>query len=148
MSMDIHVCWRGTFAPTRGALAEALKKVGFEATVLHDFLEEEGYWPIDIEGVKTGVEVYPNEDLADLRDIYPTYAEAAGSRDRGVTFTFHSDPMEGAVAVALAAAITQLCDAVIYEPSEGVVYSPQRAIEEARKDFERAKTEGYTPRDG
>lgn len=147
MSMEIHVCWRGEFTPRRSDLVDALKKVGFEATVLHDFLDEEGFWPIDIEGLRTGVEAYRDEDLDELREIYPVLAEALGDRDQGVTFTFHGDAAEAGVALALPAAIAQLCDAVIYEPSEGVVYSVKRAVEEARSAFDEARQNGYRSRE-
>jgi hypothetical protein len=146
MSMDIYVCWQGAFAPSRVDLTDALKKVGFDATVLHDFIDEEGYWPIDIEGMKTGVEAYRNEDLAGLREDYPVLSAVLGDRDRGATFTFGGDPAECGVAMALAAASAQLCDAVIYEPSEGVIYLLERAVQEARRSFEEAKKEGYDVR--
>jgi len=150
MSMDIHVCWRGAFVPSRAALQEALKTVGFEATVLHDFAEGDGFWPIDFGDVKTGVEIYPDDDLDELKENYPNLAAVLDGQDRGVTFTFGSDVAEGATALALAAALAQLggptIAAVIYEPSEGVVYSISRAADDAREWFETARREGYQVR--
>jgi hypothetical protein len=147
MSMDIHVCWRGAFAPSRAALQGALKEVGFEATVLHDFPGDGGFWPIDIGEFKTGVEADADDDLDELVEDYPVLAAALDGRDRGVTFTFGGDPAEAGTALALAAAIAHLCGAVVYEPSEGVTYSTSRAAAEARDSFEMAKKEGYRQRE-
>jgi hypothetical protein len=147
MSMDIHVCWRGAFAPSRAALQGALKEVGFEATVLHDFPGDGGHWPIDIGEFKTGVEADADDDLDELVEAYPVLAAALDGRDKGVTFTFAGDPAEAGAALALAAAIAQLCDAVVYEPSEGVIYSMSRTVTEARNCFEEAKKKGYRARE-
>jgi hypothetical protein len=147
MSMDLHVCWQGDFKPSRQALREALAAIGFEATVLHDFADGEGYWPIDIAGYRTGVETYAERDLTELRDLYPVLAKALDGRDSGVTFTFGGDAGECGTALALAAALAQLGDVIIYEPSEGIVFPATRAADEARQMFEVARQEGCRQRD-
>ncbi len=146
MSMDLHVCWKGELAMDKPRLAQALSAAGFSATILYDLPGSQGYWPIDIDGFRSGVEVYFDDDLHELRDIYPVLAAALGERDRGATFTFGSDAAEAGVACALAAAICRLGDVVVYEPSEGVIYSADRATEEARNMFQIALREGYRER--
>jgi hypothetical protein len=146
MSMNLHVCWAGDLPVDRPKLKEGLAAAGFDATILHDFVDAQGFWPVDIDGFRSGVEVDFQSDLDELREFYPVLSEALGARDKGVTFTFAGDWAEGAVGCALAAALAHLGEVVIYEPSEGVVWSPQRAIEEARQSFELARKEGYRKR--
>ena len=147
MSLNLHVCWGGELPLDRPALKQALAAAGFDATILHDFVGAEGYWPVDIDGYRSGVEIDFQHDLKELREDYPVLSEALGARDKGVVFTFGGDHAEGGVACALAAALARLGDVVIYEPSEGVVYSPERAVAEARQSFEMAAKEGYRARD-
>ena len=147
MSIDLHVCWRGAFAPTRAALQEALKAVGFEAAVLHDFADSCGYWPIDIATLKTGMEIYFDPDLGELKELYPVLAVALEDRDQGVTFTSHGDAAELGASLALAAAISHLSGAIIYEPIEGVTHLPSRSVAEARDFFADASANGYNQRE-
>jgi hypothetical protein len=127
-------------------LQDALKAVGFEATVLHDFAGSYGYWPIDIATLKTGVEIYFDSDLSELKELYPVLAAALDGRDRGVTFTSHGDSAELGVSLALVAAISHLSGAVMYEPIEGVIHLPSRAVAEAREFFAEASSRGYNER--
>jgi hypothetical protein len=142
MSMDLHVCWRGDITFESAKLKSALDTLGFEATVLHDFNSADGFWPIEIAGCKAGVEVYFNEDLEELSEFYPLLATALEGRDRGATFTMHGEAGEYGTAMALAAALASLAEVVIYEPSDDVILSPEKSVEEARYFFEQAKREG------
>jgi hypothetical protein len=146
MSMNLHVCWAGDLPLDRAKLKEGLAAAGFDATILYDFVGAEGFWPVDIDAFRSGVEVDFQSDLDELRDFYPVLSEALGARDKGVTFTFAGDWAEGAVACALAAALTHLGDVVIYEPSAGEIWSSARAADEARQSFELARKEGYRAR--
>jgi len=146
MSMDINVCWRGALQPSRTELAQALAALGFEATVLHDFRDNEGYWPIDIAGYKTGVFTSFNDDLSELKEFYPVLSEALDGRDKGVTLSFGSDSAEAGAVLAIAAALARLGDVILYEPSEGVVFPAEQAANEAREMFDSAKREGYRER--
>ena len=76
MSMDLHVCWRGDLAWDRARLKGALDALGFDATVLYDFEGSSGFWPVDLAGCKTGVEVYFDDNLAELTEMYPELAAA------------------------------------------------------------------------
>ena len=147
MSLEIHVCWRGEFSPSRAELQKTLESAGFEAEVLHDFVGSYGYWPIDLSGLKTGVEVYFDHNVPNLREIYPVLAGAVGDRDKAVTFTFGGDPAECGVAFALAAAIAQMTDAVIYDPQSAEVVSTVDAISTAKLFFKDPREQGYRARE-
>ncbi len=147
MSMEPHVCWQGELTFDRSQLEGALAALGFASTVLHDFHEADGFWPVDIAGCKTGVEIYLENDLEALREDYPELASALGGRDKGATFRWGGDAAECATGLALAAALARLGDVVIYEPSEGVSYSETRAADEARNMFKIAEKEGYRGRE-
>ncbi|MDP2377124.1 MAG: hypothetical protein Q8M36_26155, partial [Reyranella sp.] len=88
MSMDLHVCWRGDLAWDRTRLKAALDALGFEATVLYDFEGASGFWPVDLAGCKTGVEIYFDDNLAELAEMYPELAAAVDGRDKVVNFTW------------------------------------------------------------
>ena len=147
MSLDIHVCWRGAFSPSRADLQDALKAAGFDVTLLHDFVGSYGYWPIDISGLKTGVELYFYDNVPNLKEIYPVLAAAVGDKDKAVTLTFGGDYAEYGAAFALGAAIARMTDAIIYEPQIGRVISPSDAIEAAQLFFKDAKEKGYRVRE-
>lgn len=146
MSMNLHVCWAGDLPLDRTKLKEGLTAAGFDAAIRYDFVGAEGFWPVDIDAFRSGVEVDFQRNLDELREYYPVLRDALGERDRGVTFTFGGDWAEGAVACALAAGLARLGDVVIYEPSAGEVWSAARAVEEARQSFEMASKEGYRAR--
>jgi hypothetical protein len=146
MSMDLHVCWVGELAWDKQKLKESLAASGLDANILHDLVDAKGFWPVDVDGFRSGVEVYFESDLDELRENYPILGAVLGARDKGVTFVFHGDAAEGGVACALAAALGRLGDAIIYEPSAGEVWSSDRAAEEARQMFESARKEGYHER--
>lgn len=147
MSMDLHVCWRGDLAWDRAGLKAALDALGFEATVLYDFEGAEAYWPIELAGCKTGVEVYFDDSLEELTQTYPELAAAVDGRDKLVNFNWGGDFAEGGTALALAAALTTLGDAIIFDPQGAICLSGAEAAEEARKMFELARTEGYRAHD-
>lgn len=142
MSMELYVCWRRDRAVESGKLKSALDGLGFEATVLHDFDKADGFWPIEIAGCKTGVEIYLDYDLQELSDDYPLLATALEGRDKAAMFVMHSKAAEYGTAMALAAALARLTDAVIYDPSDDVILSPEKSAEDARYMFEEAKQEG------
>lgn len=147
MSMDFHVCWQGERAVDAASLGDALRALGFKSTILHDFNDADGYWPIDMDGFRTGVEIYLQSDLSELKGFYPVLAAALEGRDRGATFVCHSDAAECGVAVALAAALARLFDGIMYEPIEGVIFPIERAVAEAKGMFESARKDGYRDRE-
>jgi hypothetical protein len=146
MSMDFHVCWQGERAVDTASLGDALRALGFEATILHDFNEAHGYRPIDMDGLRTGVEIYLDSDLGELRRNYEVLEAALEGRDRGATFVTHGDSAECGVGMALAAALARLFDGIMYEPIEGVIFPIERAVAEAKGMFESARKDGYRDR--
>jgi len=149
MSMELHVCWHGELAVDSVKLKNALDALGFDAIVQYDdFDTAEGFWPIEIAGLKTGVEIQHEDDLQELSELYPVLATALDGRDKGVTFIWHGDSAECGTGLAFAAALGGLTDVIIYEPSEGVILSSARCAEDGRQMFEDAKKEQQGPTPG
>lgn len=141
MSMELYVCWRGALEIESAKLKGALDTAGFEAKILHDFNTADGFWPVEIAGHEVGVEIYHDYDLQELIDDCPLVATALDGRDKLITFVWHSRAAEAATGLALAAALARLGDVLIYEPSDDVILSPEKCIEDARDMFEAAKEE-------
>ncbi len=139
MSMDLHVCWRGDLAWDRASLRGALDALGFDATVPYDFEGTSGFWPVELAGCKTGVEVYFDDNLAELTEIYPELAAAVDGRDKIVSFNWGANYAEGGTAFALAAALAMLGDAIIYDPQEEACLPAVQAAAEARQLFQLAR---------
>jgi hypothetical protein len=146
MSMSIHACWKGPLAVTRDRLQAALAELGFQATILHELEGAEGYWPIDIDGCKTGVEIYFDSDLGELTGHYPVLAAALADRDSVATFVWGGDFAEGAAAIALAAAVARLREGILYDPQDAECLSVETATSDAKEMFEYARKEGYRER--
>ncbi|MDP2378289.1 MAG: hypothetical protein Q8M36_32110, partial [Reyranella sp.] len=98
-------------------------------------------------GCKTGVEIYFDDNLAELAEMYPELAAAVDGRDKVVNFTWGGNFAEGGTALGLAAALATLGDAIIYDPQDAACLTSAQSAEEARKLFQLAKTEGYRARD-
>ncbi|MDP1753462.1 MAG: hypothetical protein Q8L22_28765 [Reyranella sp.] len=147
MSVEIHVCWQGDLVADKAELKAALGSLGFEATVLYDFSEAEAFWPIDLAGLKTGVEIYLDEDLATIREDYPVLTAALEGRDRMATFRFGGNAAEAGTALALAAALTKLSNAIIYDPQGETFMSADEAVKEAQTFFEEAVKVGAQQRE-
>lgn len=147
MSYDFHACWKGPLAITRDELEGALKDLGFSATILHDLDGAEGYWPIDIDGLKTGVIIYFDDNLDELTGDYPVLAAALAGRDNVVQFSWGGDSGEAGAGIALAAAIAKLRDGIIYDPQDAQCLSIETAISHAKGMFESARKEGYLERE-
>lgn len=147
MSMNFHACWKGPLSVGRDELKAALGDLEFASTILHDLEGAEGYWPVDIDGCKTGVEIYFDSNLDQLTEDYPVLAGALGGRDSVVTFTWGGDFAEGGAGIALAAAITKLRAGIVYDPQDGVCLSVEAAAAQAKEMFDYARKEGYQARD-
>lgn len=147
MSMNIHACWKGPVAVTREGLKVVLAELGFQSTILHELEGAEGYWPVDIDGCKTGVEIYFDSNLEELTDDYPVLAAALAGRDSVVTFAWGGDFAEGGAGIALAAAIAKLQEGIVYDPQDAVCLSVETAISQAKEMFDYARKEGYRERE-
>ena len=147
MSMNLHVCWKGPLASSRDQLEAALAELGFASTVLYDLEGAEGYWPIDIDGCKTGLEIYFYSNLEELTENYPVLAAALAGRDSGVTFISGGDFAEGGAGIALAAAIAKLRGGIVYDPQDATCLSVEMAASQAKEMFEYARKEGYRERE-
>jgi hypothetical protein len=141
MSMELYVFRREEFTVDSLKLKGALEALGMEATVLHDFESADGFWPVEMAGVKAGVEIYLDHDVAEISEDCAVLEGALDGHDKLVTFIWHGLG-EGGTALVLAAALAKLGDVVIYEPSEDVVLSPERSAQQGMEFLEEAKKNG------
>jgi hypothetical protein len=141
MSMELYVFHRGELAVDPPRLKGALEALEVEATVLHDFESANGFWPIDMAGVRTGVEIYLGGDVREISEGSPVLEAALNGHDKLITFVWCKWG-DGGTALVLAAALAKVGDVIIYEPSDGVVLSPEHSAREGREFLERAKEEG------
>ncbi|HYC65247.1 MAG TPA: hypothetical protein VEC14_10995 [Reyranellaceae bacterium] len=146
MSVDVYAFWQGEPKLDKATLQSALAELGFEARVLHEFNEADAFWPIDLAGFKTGVEIYLLTDLEETREDYPDLMPLLGERDRGALFTFGSNAAEAGTAVALAAALAKAADALVYDPQSSTICSIDQLVGEAKQFFEDALKEGAQQR--
>ena len=147
MSMNVHACWKGPLAISRDQLKAALADLGFASTILHDLEGAEGYWPVDIDGCRTGVEIYFENNLDELTEDYPVLAGALEGRDGVVTFVWGGDFAEGGAGIALAAAIAKLRAGIVYDPQDAVCLSVEAAAAQAKEMFDYARKEGHQARE-
>lgn len=143
MSVDVYAFWTGHLKANKEALQAALEALGFQARVLHEFNEAEAFWPIDLNGFKTGVEIYLFDDLKD----FPEVADKLEGRDHAALFTFGSNSAEAGTALAVAAALTKVSNALIYDPQSSEFLSMERAVADARGMFDVAVKEGAQQRE-
>jgi|GEM_PF-2380351 len=147
MSVDLHACWKGPLDISRDELKAALAELGFPSTILHDLEGARGYWPVDIDGCKTGVEIYFDDNLEELTGYYPVLAAALAGRDNVVMFTWGGDAAESGAGIAVAAAIAKLRDGIVYDPQCAECLSVEAAASQAKEMFDYARKEGYRQRE-
>jgi hypothetical protein len=141
MSMELYVFRREELTIDSSKLKGALEALGLEATVLHDFESADGFWPVEMAGVKAGVEIYLDYDVKEISEDCSVLEAALDGHDKLVTFVWRHLG-EGGAALVLAAALAKLGDVVNYEPSEDVIYSPERSAREGMEFLEEAKKNG------
>ena len=118
MSDEIDVYWRGRLNADELALRSSLATFGFEATILSDLMEARSFWPIEIDGLRTGFEVYAGALGKNLEVLAKEMPELKG-RDHEATFRFFGNA-EGGAAFAVAAALAKLADALIRDRHAGI----------------------------
>jgi hypothetical protein len=119
-------------------LKGALDALGLETSVQHDFESADGFWPVELAGVKAGGEIYLDYDVEEISEDCPVLEAALDGHDKLVTFVWHHAG-EGGTALVLAAALAKLGDVVIYEPCEDVVFSPGDPREKAWSSWRKRK---------
>ena len=137
MSMEMNVFFKGQL-PDTAALTLCMQQLGFPVTFVppHYPLEgKKGFRPMLLREQETGVEFFIDEgrdaieDIAVpecLKDIDPGFDRSAG-------FRFGGDWNEMLCAACAAAALAKLVNGVVYEPHDGVLWSVDQAVKEARK---------------
>jgi hypothetical protein len=136
MSMHMRVFFAGP-RPTPAAVTESMGRLGLDFAITDHELGSDngGFMPMSFgkgdDALETGVEVYLGAagetiDELGIEGIDPKL-------ENEICFRWSSDLMEGACALALAAAIATLTGGVIFEDYEGVIISVETAVEYCRE---------------
>jgi hypothetical protein len=132
MSMEMTVFFAGAL-PTPVAVTQSVQQLGLDFAIADHhsgFDSGGGFMPMSYgrgeDAYETGVEVYvgcarETIDELGIEGIDPKL-------NNEIWFRWGGDVMEGACAMALAAAIATLTGGVIWEDSEGVIISVETAV--------------------
>lgn len=140
MSIEIHVFFRGKL-PDTAALTKCLNELGFGLSfpAPHYSLEgKSGFRPMRFGRDETGVQFF----IDDGRNVVESalsaeqIAEVDPNFDRCASFRWGSAEDEMVCGLCCAAALAKLTNGVVYEETDGVLWSTAEVIEEAKKYFE------------
>ena len=132
MSMEMRVFFAGP-VPTPVPVTQSMQRLGLSFTIIDDqraFDAGSGFIPISYrkgeDAYETGVEAYVGSatetvDRLGIEGIDPKL-------NNEIWFRWGGDLLEGACAVALAAAIATLTGGVIYADYDGVIISVETAV--------------------
>ena len=140
MSIEIHVFFRGKL-PDTAALTRGLKGLGFTLSITppaYPLEGHSGYMPMRFQRDETGVEFYIDDGRAVVEDALPheQLANVDPGFDRCASFRWGSAEDEMVCGLCCAAALAKLVNGIVYEETDGVLWSTLQAIEEAKKHFE------------
>lgn len=140
MSIEIHVFFRGKL-PNTAALTRGLKGLGFTLSITppaYPLEGHSGYMPMRFQRDETGVEFYIDDGRAVVEDVLPPeqLANVDPNFDRCASFRWGSAEDEMVCGLCCAAALAKLTNGVVYEEQDGVLWSVETAITEAKKYFE------------
>lgn len=140
MSIEIHVFFRGKL-PDTAALTKCLNELGFGLSfpAPHYSLEgKSGFRPMRFGRDETSVQFF----IDDGRNVVESalsaeqIAEVDPNFDRCASFRWGSAEDEMVCGLCCAAALAKLTNGVVYEEQDGVLWSVETAITEAKKYFE------------
>ena len=140
MSIEIHVFFRGKL-PDTAALTRALKGLGFSLSITppaYPLEGHSGYMPMRFQRDETGVEFYIDDGRAVVEDVLPPeqLANVDPNFDRCASFRWGSAEDEMVCGLCCAAALAKLTNGIVYEEQDGVLWSIDHSIDEAKKYFE------------
>ncbi|HKY88308.1 MAG TPA: hypothetical protein VJL90_16250 [Pseudorhodoplanes sp.] len=137
MSMEMSVFFKGKL-PDTAALTLCMQQLGFPIAFVppHYSLEgKAGFRPMLFREKRCGAEFHLDEGRDAIEEIaVPECLKDIDPRfDRCASFRFGGDWDEVLCAACAAAALAKLVNGAVYEPHDGVLWSVDQAIKEARK---------------
>jgi hypothetical protein len=141
MSMESRVFFRGE-VPDTAALTQALHELGFPISVVppdYPLQGHKGFMPMLLRGKETGAEFYLDDGRDAIKEmIAPNrLSEVDLTFDRCASFRFGGDDNAFVCGWCAAAALAKLVNGIVYEEQEGVLWSIDTAIKEARSTFDK-----------
>jgi hypothetical protein len=133
MSIEIHVLFRGKL-PTKPALAQAMKELGFPLTIPppRDSLEKQkGFLPMKLRREEAGAEFDVFEGRANVTEVAGDDVDPAF--ERCASFRFAGDVNEMVSAMCAAAALAKLVGGVVLDAESGELMSVDEAIAWAKQ---------------
>lgn len=128
--------------PDHQALQEALKNLRFRLSVDDTYapFESSGYLPCTLDGEDAGVDIKFSDSAAPLA-AQPQLRQQIGQRDTAILLRWGGDPRERASALILGAALAHSFGALVQQPQEAVLRTPDQLLEEAREAFTQLQEE-------
>ena len=128
MSMEMHVFFRGRL-PSKAALARALKELRFPYSIkpaTGSLEKQTGYMPMMLWDEETGVEFEIFDDPAAIADYATVGVDP--SFNRIAAFRWGGNMEEAGAGICCAAALAKLLNGVVFDGTEGNLFSPEEAI--------------------
>jgi hypothetical protein len=143
MSMEMRTFFRGE-VPDTAALTQAFKELGFPISVVppdYPLQGHKGFMPMFLRGEESGAEFYLDDGREALEEMIneERIKELDPSFDRTISFRFGSDWDHWVCATCAVAVLAKLLNGVVYEEQEGVLWSVEQAIKEAKDLLEQPK---------
>lgn len=134
MSMELLVGLPTKDTITAEAIAEPARRLGLLLAMLDDFSlnDASGFQPGELAGVKTGAEISLYEPDADP-EMTACFGTALDPLARIVAFYWSSDYMEGAFALAVAAALVAGHGGVCFDSQEGEIMPVEQIVKAAHE---------------
>jgi len=132
VAMEIHVFFSGK-APTKAALARALKELDFPLTIPDakgSLAQQSGYLPMRLRREETGVELDVYDDHAAIAEFAPQGIRQ--DYERFASFRWGGDTQEAAAGLCGAAALAKLTNGTVLDVDGNVLVASQ-AITAARQ---------------
>lgn len=128
MSMELLVGLPTKDTITAEAIAEPARRLGLQLAMLDDFSlnAASGFQPGELAGVKTGAEISLYEP--DDPELAECFGDTLDPLARIVAFYWSSDYMEGAFALAVAAALVAGHGGVCFDPQEGEIVPVEQIV--------------------
>jgi hypothetical protein len=133
MSLEMHVFLEKRRVPDRASWQAAVDFLGLPLRLSPDLdpIHDTGFSPSEIEGRKSGFEIYSEPPDALLQN-QAELANVVGNRDWCISFRWGGDLNECACALAASAGLVKLCDAVAYCADDDLTHDLNRLLEDFR----------------
>jgi len=120
--MELHLAMERNKVPDVHALDSFAAKRALPLEFPRDFTlaRGSGFEPAKLLGDAAGVEIYRDENLAELFKAYPTFERLAEHRNFGVSFRCGRRLSVVATALGLSVILVGDCEATAYDPADDV----------------------------